>query len=141
MAKYEDPFEDTLEIFEGVIASTNIDRYVTIKILTDNNLKKVVAKAVKANDLVKYETKNDVYIFVNEVIFEQLTEEQQVMAADEVVAGLIFDSEKEKLTINQPDVKTHSGVLSKYGYDRYEVLQESIKTLYSMEKNESEAGV
>ena len=101
MAKYEDPFEDTLEIFNGIIEKTEINRFVTIKILTDNKLKKVVAKATKASDLVKYETKNDVYIFVNEDIFEQLTIEQQVMAADEV-------------------------------------LQESIKTLFSVEKNEAE---
>lgn len=138
MAKYEDPFEDTLEIFEGIIAKTEIDRYITIKVLTDNNLKKVVAKAVKANDLVKYETKNDVYIFVNENIFEQLTDEQKVIAADEVLAGVHYDSEKDKLIITQPDIKTHSGVLSKYGYDRYEVLQESIRTLYSVEKGEAE---
>lgn len=138
MAKYEDPFEDTLEIFEGVIAKAEIDRYVTIKILTDNNLKKVVAKATKANDLVKYETKNDVYIFVNENIFDQLTDAQKVIAADEVIAGIHFDTEKDKLIITQPDVKTHSGVLSKYGYDTYEVLQESIRTLFSTEKAEAE---
>lgn len=138
MAKYENPFDDTLEIFEGVIAKTDIDRFITIKLLTDNNLKKVVAKAAKASELVKYETKNDVYIFVNENVFENLTDEQKVMAADEVIAGIHYDTEKDKLIITQPDIKTHSGVLSKYGYDRYEVLQESIRTLYSAQKAEAE---
>jgi|AntRauMFilla1563_2_1112583.scaffolds.fasta_scaffold00362_20 hypothetical protein len=138
MAKYENPFEDTLEIFEGVIKKAELNAHVTIKVLTDNSLKKVVAKAVRANDLVKYETKNDVYIFVNENIFEQLTEEQQVMAADEVIAGIHYDMDKDKLIITQEDIKTFSGVLSKYGYDNYEVLQESIRTLFSVEKNGAE---
>ena len=52
------------------------------------------------------------------------------MAADEIIAGIHYDNEKDKLIITQPDIKTHSGVLSKYGYDRYEVLQESIRTLF-----------
>lgn len=139
MAKYEEPFEDTLEIFSGVIEKTELNRYVNIKILTDNKLKKVVAKATKASDLVKFETKNDVYIFVNEDIFDQLTDEQKVMAADEVLAGVSFDTEKDKLVINQPDVKTHSLVLSKYGYKEYDVLRESIKTLFTTKDNGSES--
>ena len=36
MAKYEEPFKDTQEIFEEVIRNSDLDRYVSIKLLVDN---------------------------------------------------------------------------------------------------------
>ena len=51
---------------------------------------------------------------------------------------MYFDTEKDKLEIKKGDVETFSGLLSKYGYDRYEVVRESIKTLYNVEKEEAE---
>lgn len=138
MANYEIPFEDTLSIFEGLIAKYDIDRYIRVKVLTNNSLKKDVIKVSKANDIAKFETNNDIYLVVNESIFEQLTEEQKVIAVDEALASIHYDTEKDKLTVVQPDVKTHSGVLLKYGYDKYDVLRESVKTLYNAQKEEAE---
>ena len=88
--------------------------------------------------MLKFETKNDLYIFVNEQIFEQLEDWQKVIVAEEALAGVYFDTEKDKLEIKKGDVETFSGLLSKYGYDRYEVVRESIKTLYQVEKEEAE---
>ena len=136
MAKYEEPFDDTQEIFDGVIANAELDRYVNIKLLSDNK-SKTITKVVKANPLLKFETKNDLYIFVNEQIFEQLEDWQKVIVAEEALAGVYFDTEKDKLEIKKGDVETFSGLLSKYGYDRYEVVRESIKTLYQVEKEEA----
>jgi len=137
MAKYEEPFADTQEIFDGVIANAELDRYINIKLLSDNK-SKTISKVVKANPLLKFETKNDLYIFVNEQIFEQLEDWQKVIVAEEAVAGVYYDTEKDKLEIKKGDIETFSGLLSKYGYDRYEVVRESIKTLYNVEKEEAE---
>jgi len=137
MAKYEEPFGDTQEIFDGVIANAELDRYVNIKLLSDNKCK-TITKVVKANPLLKFETKNDLYIFVNEQIFEQLEDWQKVIVAEEALAGVYFDTEKDKLEIKKGDIETFSGLLSKYGYERYEVVRESIKTLYQVEKEEAE---
>jgi hypothetical protein len=137
MAKYEEPFDDTQEIFDGVIANAELDRYVNIKLLSDNKCK-TITKVVKANPLLKFETKNDLYIFVNEQIFEQLEDWQKVIVAEEALAGVYFDTEKDKLEIKKGDIETFSGLLSKYGYERYEVVRESIKTLYQVEKEEAE---
>lgn len=137
MAKYEEPFDDTQEIFDGVIANVELERYINIKLLSDNK-SKTITKVVKANPLLKFETKNDLYIFVNEQIFEQLEDWQKVIVAEEALAGVYFDTEKDKLEIKKGDVETFSGLLSKYGYDRYEVVRESIKTLYNLEKEEAD---
>lgn len=136
--KYEEPFKDTLELFNGVIAGRDLDILINIKILTDNKLK-TVTKLKKADDLVKFETGKDLYIFVNEQIFEQLEEWQQLIVVEESIAGVYFNSEKDKLEIKKGDVATFSGLLRQYGYDNYENVTESIKTLYSVEKENAEA--
>jgi adenosylcobinamide amidohydrolase len=43
---------------------------------------------------------------------------------------------KSKLILTQPDVKAYSGILSKFGYETWNVLRESVKTLYKVDKDE-----
>ncbi len=138
MVKYEEPFKDTQDIFDEVIRNSDLDRYINIKLLVDNKQKKKVAKPYKAPNLLKYETKNDVYILINELIFEQLETWQRIMVAEEAIAGVSFDPEKDKLEIKTGDISTFSGLLKKYGYDRYEVVEESVKTLYNVERETAE---
>tara|TARA_R100001510_G_C7633072_1_gene191656 strand:+ start:745 stop:1164 length:420 start_codon:yes stop_codon:yes gene_type:complete len=138
MAKYEEPFKDTQEIFDEVIRNSGLDRYINIKLLVDNKQKKKVAKPYKSPNLLKHETKNDVYIIINELIFEQLETWQKLMVAEEAIAGISFDTEKDKLEIKTGDISTFSGLLKKYGYERYEVVEESVKTLYNVERETAE---
>jgi len=135
MARYEEPFDDTKEIFENVISNADLSRFINFKLLI-NNKQKEIYKPIKANDLVKHMTNNDVVIIINERIFEQLTDEQKVMVAEESIAGVHFDAEKDKINFTKGDIQTYSGILRKYGYDKYEVLHESIKTLYNVEREE-----
>ena len=94
---------------------------------------KEIAKVVKANDLVKHMTNEDIIILLNEQVFEQLEDEQKLMVVEEQIAKIYFDEEKDKLSIVSPDVNTFSLLLRKYGYERYERLNESIKALFSQE--------
>ncbi len=55
MAKYEEPFEDTQSIFNGVIQLAELDRMINIKLLTDNK-SKTITKLKKADELLKYES-------------------------------------------------------------------------------------
>lgn len=141
MAKYEEPFEDVQEVFDNIIQTAEIDRYMSIRILCDDKMKKI-GKVVKANDLVKHIGGDDVIIIINQKIFDQLEPELQVMQAEELLAGISYNTEKDKIEITKGDVETYSGILRKYGYHEaangqkypYEILKESIKTLYNAEK-------
>lgn len=142
MAKFEEAFEDTQKIFDSLIQHAELNRVVDIE-LRVNNKQKEIYSVTKNNDFYKHETKKDVYIIINEKIFEQLEDWQQVMIAEEAITTIVFDAEKDKLTLKKGDVGitkvgAFSGILSKYGADRYEVLQESIKTLYQAEKEEAD---
>jgi TRAP-type mannitol/chloroaromatic compound transport system substrate-binding protein len=137
MAKYEEPFEDTHRLFDEAITQTGIKDYLNIAVLT-NNQSKELFKVSKASGLLRYRTGDDVYIILNEKIFEQLTEEQKRIAVEEAVAYIGYDFEKETLVITQPDFLAHSGILRKHNYPVIEVLRETIRSLYEKERQEEE---
>jgi hypothetical protein len=134
MAKFEQPFEDTKAIFDGVIVNSDLDRYVNIEVLV-NNRQKEIYKPIKTNDLTKFKTSVDVFIIVNEKVFDQLDEVQKVIVADEALSGIHYDTEKDKLVVTKTDFTTYSGILRKYGADRCVELKELIKLIYAQEKN------
>jgi hypothetical protein len=135
MAKFEEVFEDTQKLFTAHIDNIDSLREIQIKILGNNKLKEI-GKVVKANDLLKHLAGEDVVVLLNENVFEQLDDEQKLMVVEELIAPIHFDAEKDKLTLTTPDVKTYSLFLRKYGYAKYEVLTESIRTLLSKDGEE-----
>jgi hypothetical protein len=134
MAKFEQPFEDTKAIFDGLIVNADLDRNVTIEVLV-NNRQKEIYKLVKTNDLTKYKTNVDVFVVINETVFDQLGDVQKVIIADEALAGIHYDMEKDKLVISKTDFSTFSGLLQKYGAEQCIELKELIKLIYSQERN------
>lgn len=135
MAKYEQPFEDTQEIFDSVIATTGLENYITITILSNNKAKKLF-DVVKANELLKFRTGDDLIIVLNEKIFEKLTDQQKQIVAEQALAYVSYDTENDKLIVTKPDFLEHTGILAKYGFDVINVLKESVKTLYQAEEEE-----
>jgi hypothetical protein len=137
MAKFEDPFQDTKNIFEALISKANLDNFINIKVLT-NNRQKEIGKVVKANDLVKHMTNEDVVIILNEAIFEMLEDDQKNLVADEILAGIHFDSEADKIIIEKGDIVTHSGIISKYSFETYFQCHQVIKEAYAQKKESEE---
>lgn len=134
MAKFEQPFEDTKSIFDGVIVNSDLDRYVNIEVLV-NNRQKEIYKPIKTNDLTKYKTNVDVFLVINEKVFDQLSEVQKVIIADEALSGIHYDTEKDKLVVTKTDFTTYSGILRKYGAEQCIELKELVKLIYAQEKN------
>jgi hypothetical protein len=104
---YTDVSLDTQKIFNQLIDDASLERVVNIKFLGCPELKQI-GKVVKANDLLKFMTDNDVIILINEVIFDKLEQDQKELVAQELIAYIGFDFEKGKLVITQPAVSyTH----------------------------------
>lgn len=137
MAKYEEPFEETQDLYDQLIDRANLSNYVNITILTNNKAKEIF-KVTKANELLKYRTGDDIIIVLNEKIFDQLTQEQRIIVAEESLASIHFNTEKDRIEISKPDVVTFSGILSKHTFDKWNTLRESITTLYNAEKQEED---
>jgi hypothetical protein len=134
MAKFEEPFEDTQDLYNEVIKDAGLDQYVNITILVNNKAKEIF-KINKANELLKYRTGDDIIIVLNEKIFEGLTEDQRRIVVEESLASINYDMENDKLVISKPDVVTHSLLLKKVGFEKYSELHDLIKLLYSQEKD------
>ena len=133
MAKYEEPHDGTQTLYNQAIDNADLDNYLNITVLTNDKAKEIF-KVVKANDLLKHRTKDDIIIVINEKILDGLTPEQRVIVVEESLASIHFDKDNNKLIINKPDVVTYSGLLSKYTFATWNALRESIKTLYHAEQ-------
>jgi len=142
MAKFETPFDDTKEIFQGVIDNTDLERLLTFDLVTDNKIKGPEPfKVGKTTAYEKHKTSVDVKIFINEEVFEQLDEVQQLITAEAALAYVSYDFDKDKLTISRPDVMGHSGVIGKYGDKVYLNTLSVTKEVYNQlrEVKEEEA--
>lgn len=136
MSKFSELSLENENVMNEALVKSGLDHVINVKFLGDDR-QKTIYKVQKSNALVKFETNNDVYVILNELIFDQLEEWQKIMVAEESLACLSFNYEKDKLDIKKGDVQTFSGFLKKYGYDRYEVLTESIKTLYNVKQEDA----
>lgn len=130
---FTDVSKETQKLFTNLIDEANLERVINIKLLSCNELKQI-GKVVKANDLLKFMTDNDVIILINEVIFDQLEGDQKELVAQELIAYVSYDFEKGKLVITQPDVNTFSLVLKKVGSDKYLRIQEIIRLAFEQLK-------
>jgi hypothetical protein len=120
-------------LYTQLIDRAGLSNYINITILANNKAKEIF-KVNKANELHRYRTGDDIIIVINEKIFDQLTPDQRVIVVEESLASIHYNMEKDKIEITKPDVVTFSGILSKHGFDTWNVLQESVKTLYNAEQ-------
>jgi hypothetical protein len=140
---YVEVFPDVKSVFEDVIIRTGIDKVVNVKILALDS-QKTIYKLTKSNALMKHQTNIDVFITINQRIFEGLTEPQKILQVEESLAGISWTGEK--VEIKTGDIKTYSGLLHQYGYGvskkggdtSYEVLQATLKSLYNKAKEEDD---
>ena len=142
MSEYYEPNEDTTNVFNGVISKTSLPSTLKIAIRS-NNREKDLYRVDKTNELMRSETKKEIYIVVNELIFEQLEEQHQILVAEEAITSIVYDIEKDKISLKRGDVGitkrgAFSGILKKFGAETYEMVQESVKTLYDAKKEEAE---
>jgi hypothetical protein len=133
MAKYEAPYEDTLDLYNQLIEKAGLSNYLNITILSDNKQKKIFT-VKRCSESEKFKTGDDLNIVINQILLDQLQPEQIQIVMEESLAGVHYNTEKDKLELTTPDVITFSGVLAKYGFDKWNVMRESIITLQQAEK-------
>jgi hypothetical protein len=131
---YTDISKETEQIFNKFIDQADLQRVVNVKFLGCPELKQI-GKVVKANDLLKFMTDNDVIILINEVIFDKLEQEQKELVVQELIAYVGYDFEKGKVVITQPDVNTFSLLLQKVGSEKYLKIQEVIRLAFEQLKD------
>ncbi len=139
MAKFEEVFEDTLELFNKHIENSSIPRAVKIKILSNESIKKGFGNVSKTQEFVKFMTDYDIIIQVNEPIFDQLEDKQKEYVVKDLLARVFYDVDKDKVSILPHDITTFSGVLNSYDIETYLSIKESIVTLLEQKEIQEDA--
>ena len=139
MAKFEEVFEDTLELFNKHIENSSIPRAVRIKILSNESIKKGFGNVSKTQEFVKFMTDYDVIIQINEPIFDQLGDNQKEYVVKDLLGKVFYDGDKDKVSILPHDITTFSGVLRSYDIETYLTIKESIVTLLEQKQIQEDA--
>ena len=134
MAKLELPFPDVTELFDKAIVSADLKRFMNVNIIANNSLKDKVCDVKKASPTAKLRSNDDVYIYVNQNVFDALQPLQQQIVIDEALSKISFNTETETITILKPDVITHSTVLTKYTFEVWQQYVETVKSIREAEK-------
>jgi len=125
-----DKIEDSNEkLFNKVLDGTSIPKTLTIQLIAANEMKDI-GKVVRASDLVRYVSDGvDVFVILNETIFDRLDADQQTLILEELLAQIYVDPESGKLKLLKPDISTFSLLLTKYGIDFYLGVKETISSI------------
>jgi hypothetical protein len=133
MARYEEPFEDTTDLYDKYLEKAGLTTYINVTVLTNNKAKDIY-KVNKANELLKYRTGDDIIIVINETILDRLDDADKEMVIEESISSIHYNTEKDRIEISKPDVVTFSGVLSKHGFEKWNRVRETISLLFESEK-------
>lgn len=136
--KYFDMCEDLESYFTKAFADAGLERVLNLRVLGCKNQKKVTDGPKKLPPLYSYMTKEDIVVTVNEEIFELLIEEQRIIVAEEAIAAISYDFEKDKASIATPDFQSYGLIIRKYGFETMERLRETLKSLYDQQANSEE---
>jgi hypothetical protein len=133
MARYEEPFEDTTDLYKKHLENAGLTTYINVTVLTNNRAKDIY-KVNKANELLKYRTGDDIIIVINENVLDKLDDADKEMVIEESISSIHYNADKDRIEISKPDVVTFSGVLSKHGFEKWNRVRETISLLFESEK-------
>jgi hypothetical protein len=107
-------------------------------LIIDNKLK-TLYKFYKSSELYKYKTDIDLTIFINENVFDGISDDSlKVIAAELILAGVGYDTEKDKIILKKEDCNIHTGVISKYGLEPTYNVDRIIKELFEQNLDKKE---
>lgn len=139
--KFGEISEDVKDILDEVIGNnTNLFNYMNIYYYSVDK-QKTVLKVTKLNPLAETVSKkpDTVVITVREAIFERLSPNQQKMLVEDTVNQILFDDEKDKITIDAPAITMTADGWRKYGKDLADTYELCLLTAQQLEEEEKEA--
>lgn len=129
--------DSTTELINELAENAGLLNYINI--MTFGAKQKEAVKAKKANPTEEFIGKSDcVLVYVNEDVFIKLDDEQQRILIEDVLNGVLYDDEKDKLNVSQPEIKMSLGGWRKYGEKLVNALETSILVRQQMEEEEKE---
>jgi hypothetical protein len=115
MSKYTDVSKDYQDKFDNLVLGTSIPEWIKFKVLNCLSAKYPV-KLFKANEITNYLTNVEIVVIINEEFLDKLGDDKAVnILFEEELVKVMYDSEKDKINILNPDYVTFKSMQNKYG--------------------------
>ena len=118
MGKITKASDDVIDAIHGVAEEMGIIHYARFFVLNITGQKQLV-KVTKASPTTEYfsNTSDTVIVYVNEEVYDKLEDKQREMLIANALYGVVFDLDKDKLNVNQPEMGVSIAGYRKYGAD------------------------
>lgn len=138
--KFAEVSEETQELFDSVLNETNLIHFMNIYYYAVPKQRGVI-KVNKLNPLGEAVSQRPgtVVITVYEEVFEKLSPEQQKMLAEDAVNQILFDDEKDKITIEAPTIAMTIGGWKKYGAELANAYEIAVLAAQQIEEEKKAA--
>lgn len=138
--KFAEVSEDVRTILDEVVRETTLERFINFYYYAVPK-QKCVIKVSKLNLLGEVVSKKPsvVVFIVYEEVFEKLDPKQQKMLVEDAVSQILFDDEKDKITIEAPTVSMTLGCWRKYGEELANAYEASVLIAQQIEEQKKEA--
>ena len=132
--------DDVRAVLDEVVGQTNLENFMNIYYYAVSKQKTVV-KVSKLNPIGEAVSKKPgtVVITVAEEIFERLSPNQQKMLAEDAINQILYDDEKDKITIEAPAITMTLDGWRKYGAELANAYETSLLTVQQLEEEKKEA--
>ena len=137
MAKFFETSEDVKELIQNKFEETGLPNYgINLKVLSITKNKNIL-KASKASATVQYLTNKDAILIVYEEAFDKLSEEYKIKLIEGALSNIAYDTEKDKLIVEQDIAKEMFRMRKKY--DNYvDMMEASYLVIEQIEEEEKE---
>ncbi len=115
MAKFSKASEDIVKIVDEVVSELGYDNFLDFETLAVPKAKDVVSVS-KASSVVEYLSKRDdlILVFVYEKAFDLVEEKDKYMWVRLALEQVVYDNEKDKVSIGCPSITVPLGCYEKY---------------------------
>jgi hypothetical protein len=136
MAKWAEASDETFKDISEILSNAGLDVLIDTKIIVNDEQKKRVIVLKKMPPHITFAFNYELLMIVNESIYDELPPLQKRLCIEEALSGTYHNGSN--LVVGAPDVKTFHGFIEKHGYEQYNILEESVKSLYDAQKNDGE---
>ena len=131
--------DDVRAVLDEVVEQTNLENFMNIYYYAVSKQKTVV-KVSKLNPIGEAVSKKPgtVVITVVEEIFERLSPKQQKILAEDAINQILYDDEKDKISIEAPAITMTLDSWRKYGAELANAYETSLLTIQQLEEEKKE---
>lgn len=135
MAKIEKASEDVISFVEKIVNEIGLNAYVSFRVLNQSN-QKCLVKVSKASATVEYFTKTEpcVIVYVNENLWDMVDDRIREILVYDALDGVYYDTEKDKLAVNAPQINISLGAHQKYGEELTNAAESIVLALQQIEE-------